>query len=295
MPTGEHGLAYSHDGDDDMDIVQVIQPGGLAAIAKSETESQLDAAHKYPRKISQFMADAQAMVSRSSEVAAMCYYTIPRGGKKIMGPSVRLAEIVASAYGNLHIGARPIDIGETDVTCQGIAWDLQRNLRITVEKKRRITNSNGERFNEDMIMNTINACSSIVLRDATFRVVPRTYVQELFDLARQVAVGEAKAIGVRRKKTVDRLIELGATEERILATFKRTDVEGITPDDLEKLIGFGTAIMEGSTTVDKCFPPLAAEAPAASAPEGQRMSLGGEKKPTVKIDTSAVREPGSEG
>lgn len=297
VPSGNRGGPPAPPDDGDSDYMAVIQPGGLAAIAKSECESQLDAAHKYPRKIAQAMAEATAMVERSPEVAAMCYYTLPRAGKDIMGPSVRLAEIMASAWGNLHVGARPIDVGETDVTCQGVAWDLQKNVRVTVEKKRRITDKNGKRFNEDMIVMTQNACSSIVLRDAIFRVIPRAYVQELFDTSRMVAVGAIKAIGERRLKVVARLVELGATEARILAKLGRPDVEQITAEDLEKLLGFGTAIKERLTTADKAFPPLPQETPTPEKPtEGQRMKLGdiGPSEP-AKAAPAPAPDAGSEG
>jgi len=58
--------------DDEETGIQVQQMSALAAIAKSEVESQLDAAHKYPRSIKRFIDEANAMVSRSVDVAEMC-------------------------------------------------------------------------------------------------------------------------------------------------------------------------------------------------------------------------------
>ena len=49
------------------------------------------------------------MATIDAEVAGSCFYKLSRGGKTIEGPSVRLAEIVASAWGNLKFGARIID------------------------------------------------------------------------------------------------------------------------------------------------------------------------------------------
>lgn len=277
----EHGLAYD---DGEQTQIQVVQPGGLAAITKSEIESQLDAAHKYPRKISTFMAEANAMVSRSVDVASMCFYTLPprRGGdgKSISGPSVRLAEIAASAYGNIHYGARPIDVSETEVTSQGVAWDLQKNVRVTVEKKRRITNSQGRRYGEDMIVTTQNAASSIALRDAVFRVIPRAYIKELETTARKYAVGNVATLADRRAKAFAHFAQMGAIQERVLASVGRAEIEAVTLEDMEKLIGYATAIKDGQSTVDECFPEIRKVEPAPSPTpeqEGRRMKLGGGK------------------
>jgi hypothetical protein len=303
----EHGLAYQ-DPDSETQI-QVIEPGGLAAITKSEIESQLDAAHKYPRKISQCMAEAMAMVSRSVEVASSCFYVLPprRGGdgKSITGPSVRLAEIAASAWGNLHYGARPVDVGQTDVTSQGVAWDLQKNVRVTVEKKRRITTKSGGRFGDDMIIATQNAASSIALRDAVFRVIPRAYIHELDQHARKVAIGDAKTLADRRSKAFLHFAQMGATRDRVLAALGRVDIEAVTLDDMEKLIGYATAIKDGQSSVDECFPvvkPVESAPQPTQAEEGRKMKLGKEKtesKPRVTIEGAdqppMPDEPGSNG
>jgi hypothetical protein len=278
--------------DDEGTGLQVQQVSAIAAITRSEVETQLDAAHKYPRSIKRFLDEANAMVSRSVDVASMCFYSLPRDGKQIMGPSVRLAEIAASAYGNLHVGARPLEVqdGDTVCTAQGVAWDLQKNLRVTVEKTRRITGKSGKRYSDDMVITTQNAAASIALRDAIFRVIPRAYIDEVYKRARAVAVGDAKAIGERRVNAIAALTKMGATQERILAALGRSEVEAITLEDLERLIGNFTAIKDGSTSVDEAFPEIPKTiAIVATGDEGRRMKLGSDtKKPVVTLDTSAV-------
>ncbi len=266
--------------DDEETGSQVQQVSAIAAITKSEVESQLDAAHRYPRKIKTFLDEANAMVSRSVDVATMCFYSIPRDGKQIMGPSVRLAEIAASAYGNLHVGARPLEVGEADTVCtaQGVAWDLQKNLRVTVEKTRRITGRSGNRYSDDMIITTQNAAASIALRDAIFRVIPRAYIDEIYQRAKAVAVGSAKAIGERRTKAIDALTKMGATQERILAALGRAEVEAITIEDIERLLGNFTAIKDGQVSVDDAFPEVVKDVQLVpDADQGRRIKLGGKK------------------
>lgn len=214
-------------------------------------------------------------------------YAVPRSGKTVSGPSVRLAEIMASAYGNLHIGARIVEIGDKEVTAQGVAWDLETNLRVTVEMKRRITNKDGKRFNEDMIGVTCAAACSIALRNAIFRVVPRAYVDQVYERCRKVAIGDAQTLVARRDEVLSRLVKFGATQDRVLAALQVEGVQDITLDHLETLIGWGTSLKQGDRTVDQVFPAVATEVPGASQ-QGRKVSL--RAKPASE-EKKAKKEP----
>src|SRR5690606_4455349 len=203
-------------------------------------------------------------------------YTLPRDGKAISGPSVRLAEICASSYGNLHVAARIVDVEERDVVAQGVAWDLEKNLRVTVEVRRRIVGRTGRRYSDDTITVTGNAAASIALRNAIFRVIPRAYVDRVYEEARQVAVGDAKTLATRRAQVLDRLWKIGAASGCVAARLGVAGVEAIGVERLGVLIGLGTAIKEGSLQVDEAFP---GPAPPRAAPteDGTRISLKGSK------------------
>src|SRR5690606_18383789 len=108
--------------------VQVVPVSAMSALAKSEVEAQLDAAHRYKRSVNRFLQEATGLATVTQEVAESCIYSIPRDGKQIAGPSVRLAEICASSYGNLHVAARIVDVEEDYVLAQGVARDLEKNL-----------------------------------------------------------------------------------------------------------------------------------------------------------------------
>lgn len=275
-------MSMSHDPVDalaraeDASIVHVNQ-SAMSAIVRSEVEAQLDAAHKYKRSITRFLQDAKQMSTLSVEIAESCMYSLPRGGKALTGPSVRLAEICASAYGNLQVGARVVDAEEKEIIAQGAAWDMERNLRATIEVRRRITDRNGKRFNDDMITVTGAAASSIALRNAIFRVIPRAYVDTIYAAARKIATGGGMPFAQRRDEVLNRLLKMGATEPRVLSRLGRIGVNDITVDDLEQMIGFGTAIKSGDSNVDEAFPePSVAPLPAAQ--DGKRISLKGNKR-----------------
>jgi hypothetical protein len=286
-----------------------VESSAVGIITKSEVEAQLDAAHKYPRSIKRFIQEAMSLATLTTEVAESCIYSIPRDGKMLSGPSVRLAEIMASAYGNLHVGARILGAEEREIHAQGIAWDLEKNLRVTVEVARRITGKTGKRFGDDMIQVTGAAAASIALRNAVFRVVPRSYVQVVYEKCRAVAVGDATTLAARRAEVIARLGKLGVPPERVMARLGVKGTEDIGLEQLETLIGLGTAIKTGEQPIDEAFPPVV-PAPVPAEQDGRRIKIGkgkaqakpepkeerpGGDEPSAALGEDPLPEPGANG
>lgn len=274
----------------------VVQPEltPMSAAAKGEVEMQLEAAHRYPRSVKKFLADATTLATLDVETAEACIYSYKRGGKNITGPSIRCAEIVISCWGNSHVGARVVAIEDKDIVAQGGAWDLEKNVKCTMETRRRITGKDGSRFSDDMIAITGNAAASIALRNAIFKIVPLAYVNRVYDAARKVAVGNASSLSDRRAKVLTGLAKMGATIDRVLAAMGKPSVDDIGSDDVATLIGLGTALKDGSQKLDDVFPDPARHAVPAPVPaeeQGKRMSL---RKPAAE-PAPATPEPGSNG
>jgi hypothetical protein len=239
------------------DAVSVVRPemGALEAITRSEVAMQLDAAHRYPRNVTNFLRDAISMATLSVEIAESCMYSVPRDGKMITGPSVRLAEICSSSWGNMHAGARVIDTGEREITAQAVCWDLEKNLRVTIEAQRSIMGDKGrKRYGDSMIQTTGMAAISIALRNAVFRVIPRAYVDAVYAKARECAVGDIKTLGDRRDTWLASLGRMGVTPDRIFARLGVPGAADITLEHLATLIGIGNAIKSGELQLDDAFP-----------------------------------------
>ncbi len=233
--------------------MEVVQSAG-ALLVSSEVETQLAAAHRYPRSVKRALDTARTMAMLSRDVAESCMYALPRGGKSITGPSVRLAEVMASAWGNLQIGSRVVEVTDKEVVAEGFAWDLENNNRIRIEARRRITNKGGKRFDDDMIGVTGMAASSVALRNAIFRIIPRAYVDTVYQEAIRVAVGDAKTLDQRRGETVARLQRGGIAIERILARIEKPSVQDIGLGELEVLVGLISSMRSQEITPDEAFP-----------------------------------------
>lgn len=233
------------------------QPMPVTVIEAQETaqiNSLISTAKRYPRSLTQCKARALQLATMDPDIAAECFYKLTRGGKVIEGPSIRLAEIIGSTWQNIRCGARTISENETTVTAQAFCIDLENNVYMAREVDRRITHTDGRRYNDDMIATTRNAACSIALRNAIFTVIPKAYVKTVYDAAKKVAVGDLKTLAERRGKAMDHFNKLGIDNARIFHTIGVKGIDDIGLEQLEILTGLKTAITEKETTLDEAFP-----------------------------------------
>lgn len=272
--------------DDDRGSLVAVSAGALAQMTGAEVDVQVATAHRYPRNVSASLNEAKSLATITPEIAEACFYSLPRGGKTIQGKSVRLAEIMASAWGNLHVAARIVDEGQTHITAQAFCWDLQKNVRVGIEVKRRITNRNGERFNEDMITVASQAALAIARRNAIFAVIPDGYSDSVYDAALATASGSAVPLSQQREKAVSWFVKRGVSIERLCAKLDVPGVDDMTLEHVTTLRGLATALNDGTTTLESEFPaeaPAPAPAPAPAAP-AETASTDNGTAPTTLVD-----------
>lgn len=239
----------------------------LAVLNKSEIDVQVSTAKKFPRSIGLAKRRMVEMATLDEETAKACGYALKRkdkGGKIVWieGPSIRMAEIAVSCWGNLRYGARVIEETDRFIVAQGVCYDLEANVFNTIEVRRRITDRNGRKYGDDMVGVTANAACAIAQRNAVFKVVPRAIINAAYAAAMAAACGDAKTFTQRRQNAVGEFKKLGVTTEELLAVLGKPTggPEDIDTTDLRRLHGLLTAINDGETTVDAVFRPQAAEA-----------------------------------
>lgn len=233
-----------------------ISPDVLYQQDKAAIDIQISTAKTYPRNITRSLNNAIAIVTIDPDTAQTCTYTVPRGGKPVTGPSVHLAKILAQVWGNLRIEAKVVSIDARQITSEAVCFDLENNLAIKVQVKRSIMGKSG-RYSDDMITVTGNAANAIALRNAVLSVIPRAIVDKVHGAAKALISGGDKTdkeFRAHRNNVITRLKEsFGVTEEEILAAVGKLTIEQIDPDTVVTLIGIGTAIKDGDTTVEQAF------------------------------------------
>jgi hypothetical protein len=239
--------------------LEVVPPAAIESMERAQIDIQIATAKKYPRQLSLVKQRMLSFATLDEETAAGCFYTLPArkggDGKPLQGPSVRLAEIALASYQHLRAGSRIIADDGKFITAQGVVHDLENNVCISIEVKRRVTTKEGKRFSEDMIATTGNAACSIALRNATFRVIPLALVKPVYEAAKRLAIGDGKSLVQRRAACVEHFSKLGVSKEKVCAAVSVRAVDDIQLEQLEVLMGYATAIKDGDVTVDEVFNP----------------------------------------
>jgi hypothetical protein len=231
----------------------------MSAITKAELDQQITTAHAYPRSLTSFQRDCRSMATLTPEVAAECFYVLPArkggDGKPIQGPSVRLAEIVVSAWGNCRAGSRVLEEGRDFIVAQGQFHDLERGTVISKEVRRRIVDSKGRRYSLDMISTTANAACSIAMRNAVFQGIPKALWASIYRECLAVVRGDAKTLVAKRAEIVDILVKMGASKQQLFDALDIKGTEDIGLDEVVTLTGWANAIRDGEAEFDDVFAP----------------------------------------
>lgn len=107
-------------------INALAEAGTQAAIAEVQMRAML--AKRFPRDRKSVTDDILAECRRQS-LAEVATYSYPRGGEEVTGPSIRLAEAIAQAWGNLDFGINIIEQRGEETIVEAFCWDMEKNTR----------------------------------------------------------------------------------------------------------------------------------------------------------------------
>lgn len=283
------------------EIIEIKQAEMLGAIDRAEVDIQIATAKQYPRDLAACLNKIETYATMDKETAEDCFYVLRRKDENgndniIEGLSVRMAEIIAGAWGNIRVQTRIIGNDGRMITAQAICHDLETNFAVSKEVKRRITNKYGKTYSEDMQVVTGNAAASIAFRNAVLTVIPKAVTKKIINNVKQVALGQAIDVETARKNCLANFAKAGVTEAMICQYLGIKTTAEIDKERLFELRATWNAIKEGTTTVEESFiKPIEerrqaeeakrkAEAVKAKATEAAKRASGGKttEKPTGK-------------
>lgn len=224
----------------------------LVALERAQIDQQIATAKAYPRSLQSFKDNASSMATYDQETAESMTYAIPRDGKVVEGPSVRLAEIAGSCWGNTRYGARVIEIGDEFLTARGTCIDLERNVAIEIDVRRSIMGKKG-RFNSNMIQTVGQAACAIALRNAIFKVVPMAFIKPIMEQAKKVAAGDAKSLNARRDAALAWFKEKNIRTEQVLGLLGVQGKDDVTLVHIAQMSAIRTSIKDGEATLEDFF------------------------------------------
>lgn len=226
------------------------------SIAMAEVDQQITTAHAYPRSVDLAVKNILTLATLDEESAKECVYALPRGNKPIKGPSIRLAEIIQACWGNNRTGTRVVHVDRIEkyIEAEGVFHDLETNAATTSRVRRRIVDSRGRLYNDDMIIVTGNAAASIAKRNAILAGVPKAVWRKAYGEVERVIVGDVTTMAEKREDAMKAFAAFGVTPERIFAVLEIGGLADINLEHYTTLIGMHQALRSGEATVEEMFP-----------------------------------------
>lgn len=260
-----------------------------ADLTRAEVDQQVSTAKRYPRAVSTVQKNIETMATLDMQTAMECIYVLPRDGKKITGPSVRFAEIVAQAWGNCRIATRVTNIGKTHLEATGIFHDLETNIAIAKSVSVRITTKNGRRYGDDMIGVAAAAGTAKALRNAVLAVVPKGVWRKGLDKAQAVIAGTAETLAARRHQMVVKMgEEFGAKPAEIFQVLGVADLADVTLGHMIQLAGVYTSVSTGEARWEDI---VAHSAPEAAQPPANKTLAGANGSKPAATKAEPAKEP----
>ena len=236
------------------EIIQVEQAEIMQAINRAEIDQQVATGLKLvaPQDGEVTLGDAR-LLGWYTDTAFMHRNGANGSAQTIEGLSVRMAEIIAGAWGNLRVATRIIGNDGKTITAQAVCHDLETNVAISTEVKRSILTSKGYTFSQDMQVVTGNAAAAIAFRNAVLKVIPKAVTKRVIEEVKKVAMGQALDLEQQRQVLIQYFAKLNVSEQMILDLLQITKREEIDKERVFTLKGIYNAIKEGDTTVQEAF------------------------------------------
>lgn len=247
------------------EIIEVRQADMLQAINRAEVDMQIATAKQYPRDLTAVLNKIATYATMDRETAEDCFYVLRRKDATgqdtvIEGLSVRMAEIIAGAWGNLRVQTRIVGNDGRMITAQAICHDLETNFAVSKEVKRSIVTKKGYTYSQDMQVVTGNAAASIAFRNAVLTVIPKAVTKRIINEVKQVALGQSIDLETSRQNIIAYFGKLGVSQQQLFDYLGISKVEEIDKQRVFVLRATANAIKEGTTTVQETFVAPAVEA-----------------------------------
>lgn len=217
--------------------------------AIAEAQGQLVLAKRFPRNENEAYAELMN-ACKIPAFAAVAFYSVPRAGGAVSGPSIRLAEEIARVYGNFEYGHRELSRDSTKSEIEVYAWDKQKNNRsirqITVMHTRDTRNGQIPLRDQKDIDDKIANVASKQVRGRILALMPKWLVEEAIQECRRTIAGNnEEPVEARIRKMSQAFSKFGVTVKHLEGYLGHKLSETLL-DEIPDLQGIFNAIREGT-------------------------------------------------
>lgn len=221
----------------------------------ARVQAQLVYAASRPRD-EQRAVDRMLTAFQRPSLASKALYQYARGGSDVSGLSIRAAEAMAMAWGNMDFGLRELEQKQGESTVEAYAWDLETNVRRAVTFRvphYRDTRQGRKRLEDSRdIYELVANQGARRVRACILAVLPRD-IQEAVET--QVAETMKATFSITPeslKAWLDAFGRLGVTKAMLEARIQRR-FDSITPAQMMGLANIYNSIKDGVARVEDFF------------------------------------------
>ena len=227
-----------------------------ASRAIAEAQGKLVIAKRFPRDEVQSYAKAMEACQRPT-MAAKAFYSFPRGGQTVEGPTIRFAEELARCWGSIDYGIKELSQDDGKSEMQAYAWDLETNAQSVQNFTNPHQREQGKKMvtltsQRDIYENNANMATRR-LRSRILAILPAWFVEDAIAECKKTLAGQNDTPLIDRvKKMVVQFAKLGVTQEMIEKRLKRK-IDTMTSDDFVEYVGIYNAVKGGESKIADWF------------------------------------------
>jgi len=226
-------------------LVEVEQQRAMA-----EVQSAMVIAKRFPRNQIEAL-DRVITACQRPALAEQALYSYSRGGSDITGPSIRMAEAIAQAWGNLQFGIKELEQRGKESTVMAYAWDVENNVKQekTFQVKHERHTKKGKYALEDPrdIYEMVANNGARRLRACILGVIPGDVIDAAVNQCEETLKAKADTSPEAMKKLVDAFEKFKVTKTQIEKRIQRR-LDTITPAQVVNLRKIYNSLKDGMSS-----------------------------------------------
>lgn len=222
-----------------------------------EVQAAMVIAKRFPRDEAASF-DRIMRACKRKGLAEQAEYTYPRGGTKVNGPTIRLAEAVAQAWGNIDYGIIEIDQRPGQSEMLAYAWDLETNVKVTkvfTVKHIRDKRDGGKELTDqrDIYEATANFGARRV-RACILGIVPGDVMDSAIDQCRATLKGAYKEpLEDRFRKMIAVFESDFLVSQKQIEEYLGYDIKSVNENDFVRMTGVYRSLRDGMSAPKDFF------------------------------------------
>ena len=207
-------------------------------------------------------------------LATKAFYSFPRGGQTVTGPTIRFSEELARCWGNIDYGIKELSQDDGKSELQAYAWDLETNTQSVQNFTNPHKREKNDKKTRQVVMEDLTSQPDIYennanmatrrLRARILAVLPAWFVDDAILACQATLKGDGKASFEERKTNLITEFDRLGVDAATLKRYLKHDAMDMDTDEFIHLIGVFNSIKTGERKAKEWFDPDSAT-PAAAA------------------------------